>query len=660
VTARRLSSFFLVLAAWLALPAFAGAATNGRIVFSSARDGSFGTSELYSVAPDGSGATRLTRNSTMDQYPAWSPDGSQIAFQSFAQGQATSIHVMSAHGAGERRVTPETDGSDEMQPSWSPDGSQIAFASTRGFNGSWHIWMVNADGSGLRQVTSEFSTGPAWSPDGSRIAYVGAGEGLAVVNADGTGARRLTLPPTGYLDEAPSWSPDGSGLVFARRETFGNAPQLYLIDADGSDERQLTSGPGANRFPSWSPDGTQIVFTHDRQLYVVKLDGTGMRPLTTEFGDALSPNWGTSTVVPAPEVPGAPRITIFSPEARFYVPGEQVMAFYFCESDTSFVVSCEGDLPLGSPIDMETTGTRTFTVRAMDAEGRVATKSVTFEVLDFRRPTVHVRAPADGAEYELGESVLVDYECDDGPGGSGIEVCAGDLQPGQPLDTSRARSFTVTFFAVDRAHNVGVTTVTYRVVERDRTAPTITVGTPGDASVYVLGATVTARYSCRDEPEGSGLEACQGDTPSGSALDTSSVGPHSLTVTARDRAGNTSTLTRRYRVVYAFSGFFAPLRPFPELASLEAGETVPVKFSLAGDQGLGILASGSPTWRPVDCASGTPLGDASGAGHTLAYLTGSDRYHLHVESDAGWRGTCRRLAVRLADGTTHFADVRFG
>jgi TolB protein len=661
VIPRRVGSLFIVLAAWLAVPALAAAATNGRIVFSSARDGSFGASELYSIAPDGSGATRLTRNSTTEQYPVWSPDGTLIAFQSFGDNNAgrPSIHVMTAHGADQRRVSPAWDNSDSMEPTWSPDGSQIAFASTGAFNDSWRIWVVNADGSGVRRLTDEFSTAPAWSPDGTRIAYLTAGAGVALVSPDGSGRRQVTFPPSGFSDEAPSWSPDGSRLVFARRATFGNAPQLYVIDADGSNERQLTFGAGANRFPSWSPDGTQIVFTHDRQLYVIGPDGNGMQPLSTEFSDVLSPNWGTSMVVPAPEVPGAPRITIFSPEARPYVPGEQVIAFYFCESDTSFVVSCEGDVPLGLPIDMETTGTRTFTVRAMDAEGRPATATVTFEVLDFRAPTVHLRAPADGAEYELGQSVQVDYECIDEPGGSGIELCDGDLRPGQPLDTSRTGTFNVKFFAVDRAHNVGVASVTYRVVQRDQAAPTITVDSPGEGADYALGEAVTASYQCTDEPGGSGVALCQGDRASGSALDTGSVGPHSLTVTARDRAGNTSTLTRRYRVVYAFSGFFTPLRPLPALASFDAGDTVPAKFSLAGDHGLGILGSGAPSWRRVDCENGTPLGEPSGARQTLAYHPGSDRYHLRVESEPSWAGTCRRLAVTLADGTTHFANVRF-
>jgi Tol biopolymer transport system component len=158
VIARRTSLVLIALVALLALPAAASATppgANGRIVFSSTRFPS-SNAELYSVAADGTSLVQLTENLTHEQHPTWSPDGSQIAFGSDAEGNE-SIHVMNADGTLEHRVSP--DGvSNDSEPAWSPDGSQIAFASTRPANGDWHVWVMNADGSALRQVTGSFST----------------------------------------------------------------------------------------------------------------------------------------------------------------------------------------------------------------------------------------------------------------------------------------------------------------------------------------------------------------------------------------------------------------------------------------------------------------------------------------------------------------------
>ena len=617
------------LVATLVLPALAHAA-NGRVVFAGTRYPAT-NQELYSVDPDGTGLARLTWSPTTEQHPDWSPDGSRIAFGSFAEGRQ-SIHVMNFDGSGEHRVSPDGYDSDDMEPAWSPDGSQIAFASTRPFNGSWHIWVMNADGSGLRQVTSEFSTGPAWSPDGSRIAYLGSGGGISVVNADGSNAHQVTFPPAGYLDERPSWSPDGTQLAFPRRLTFGNDPQLYVVDADGSNERQLTTTEGASRFPSWSPDGQQIVFTHIGRLSVIFADGTQMRPLIGEpWGDDLTPDWGTSTLVPDPRAPGAPTIRIFSPEAQLYPAGYPLEAIYFCESETSYVVSCEGDVPVGSRVDTTTTGRNTFTVRATDAEGRASSASVSYDVLDFLAPEVVTRAPGNGSEYEVGQSVEVDYECLDEPGGSGIELCDGELQDGQPLDTSQVGTFTVHFWAVDKVGNFGQKQVTYTVV--DRTPPTITVSSPAEGAVYVLGESVVASYSCED------AVSCVA-----SAVDTSTVGAKTFTVTAKDASHNVARETRSYNVVY----------PFSELSASsvhKAGEKLAVRFSLGADHGLGVVVSSE--WRPC----GVTVGDSSPAASALSYQAG--RYKLQVETPAAWAGSCRRLAFTLNDGTTHDANVSF-
>ena len=641
--ARNARLVLIALAAALLLPAVAHATSpdpnpnpNGRIVFASTRYPAT-NQELYSVNPDGTGLARLTWSGTGEQHPSWSPDGSRIAFESSAD-RGGSIHVINADGSNDRRVSPDTYNSIDTEPTWSPDGSQIAFASTRPLNDSWHIWVMNADGSGLRQLTSEFSTGPAWSPDGTRIAYLSAGDGIAVVNVDGSDEHRITFPPTGYSDDRPSWSPDSSQLAFPRRLTYGNDSQLHVIDADGTGERQLTTTEGASRFPSWSPDGAQIVFTHIGRLSVINYDGSGMRPLIGEpWGNDFTPDWGTSTIVPDPQVPGAPTIRIFNPQAQLYPAGYPLEAFYLCESETSFVVSCEGDVPVGSRVDTTTTGRNTFTVRATDAEGRTSTASVTYEILDFWAPEVIARAPGNGSEYEVGQSVEVDYECLDEPGGSGVLLCDGELHDGQPLDTSRAGTFTVRIWTADRANNVGERSITYTVV--DRTPPTITVSSPQEGAVYVLGTSVVASYSCQD------AVSCRGNVESGALVDTSIVGARSFTVTARDASHNVATETRSYRVVYPFSGFSAP-------SELKAGEKLSVRFSLGADHGLGVVAG--TAW--LGC--GATGGDGTTAGSVLSFQGG--RYKLQVDTQASWSGSCRRLAITLSDGTTHVANATFG
>ena len=654
-------ALLLAVAAFLALPSAAGTTPpgeNGRIAFTSTRNGS-SSYDLYSVAPDGTRLARLTWSATIEQQPVWSPDGTKLAFGSFAEGRQ-SIHVINADGSGEYRASPPSDWADDAEPSWSPDGAQLAFASTRG--GTWGIWVMNADGSGLRQLPSGFGSDPSWSPDGARIAFVND-RVLEVIGSDGSGLRNLTSPPSGYSDERPSWSPDGTKVAFARRPTYDSTAQIYVIGADGSNERQLTTDGYANRAPSWSPDGTQIVFARrptassPSQLHVMAADGSGMRLLVESSGDELMPDWGTSAADVVPPPPDAPMIEIYSPSARIYPAGAELDAFYTCDSAVSFVVSCQGDVAVGARVETETTGTRTFTVRAVDAAGRTATKTVTFEVFDWIAPSLVLEAPTDGAEYPVGADVRVGYECDDGRG-SGIEICGGDRQPGEPLDTSVAGSFRFTAYAVDRAGNLTEKTVSYRVVESDSSPPAIAVSTPAPNASYVLGSTVLAAYACSDGSAGTGVASCSGSVQAGARIDTSSVGEKTFNVTAVDRAGNRSSLVRTYRVVYDFGGFVQPLADPPARVSLKAGDAVPVKFSLGGDRGLAILA-GAPTWQRVGCDSGATVGDPLAAKGTLSYLDGGARYLYLAKTSASWAGSCYRLSVALNDGTVHQANIRF-
>ncbi len=139
------------------------------------------------------------------------------------------------------------------------------------------------------------------------------------------------------------------------------------------------------------------------------------------------------------------------------------------------------------------------------------------------------------------------------------------------------------------------------------------------------------------------------------------VGSDSFSYTASDGAAVSNEATVSIAVRYAFTGFFAPVSNPPALNTVNAGQSVPVKFSLAGDFGLGIIAGGYPVSQPVNCTTGAPLGtaQATAANAPLGYDAGSGRYSYVWKTDSSWVGTCRLFTLRLADGTDHTALFLF-
>jgi Tol biopolymer transport system component len=235
---------------------------------------------------DGSDRRQLTDFAATTFYPSLSPDGQTVYFSSKRSG-GFEIYSIDVSGDGLQRLTREI--GSLYAPELSPGGDLILFT-----NHGSGLWVMKPDGDNPRPLTFRDDIDPTWSPDGSMIAFASSRNGerqLYVANADGSNVRQVT--DLNNMGGRSTWSPDGTRLAFYRGPFEDR--NIYIINIDGTGLVRLTDG-GDNLGPSWSPDGNWIAFTSFRdgnnEIYIIRPDGTGLTRLTNTSISDWQPRWG--------------------------------------------------------------------------------------------------------------------------------------------------------------------------------------------------------------------------------------------------------------------------------------------------------------------------------------------------------------------------------
>jgi TolB protein len=262
----------------------------GKLVFSSNRDGAYA---LYAMQTDGRMPTRLTTGPGDARQPALRKGG-VLAYVAESETAQAMIRQVDAEGSNKRQ-----DLVVGRDPAWAPDGAQLSYAASS--EGVSQVFTLEANRGTPFPVTAEeaYAGQPAWSPDGTRLAYVAVREGnwdIWVAAPDGGEPRRLTDDQA--MDWAPDWAPDGSRLAFVSDR--GGIPQVYVMRADGTDVQPLTDLSRGAESPCWSPDGFWLAFvayTGDgtgikaREIYLMQADGSNQVRLTRNAFDDTEPDW---------------------------------------------------------------------------------------------------------------------------------------------------------------------------------------------------------------------------------------------------------------------------------------------------------------------------------------------------------------------------------
>jgi len=462
-----------------------------------------------------------------------------------------------------------------------------------------------------------------------------------------------TVAPSTIIDSNPSDPTSSTSASFAFHATDA-APSSGGLHF----ECKLDGGAFAS---CTSPESYSSLGDGSHTFHVRAIDAAGNTDATppsyTWFVDSIAPNTSIDTNPSDPSSDTSASFT-FSGTDNHSAAGDLT---FECELDGAGFGSCSSPESYSALAE----GSHTFKVRASDEAGNTdATPASYTWFVDTTAPdttiTAHPSNPSgsSSASFSFGgtdnhsAAGALTFRCELDGGGFGS--CSSPKSYSGLGDGSH----TFKVKATDEAGNTDATpdSFTWTV---DTTGPSITLTTPPNGATYTQGQVVNAGYSCSDS---SGVATCIGTVANLAQINTATIGSKSFTVNATDALGNASSLTHNYSVVYNFSGFFSPVDNPPICNVVKAGQAVPIKFSLHGNQGMNIFAAGSPSSQPGTCSglASDPLEETATAGQsTLNYDAQADQYVYVWKTEKSWSGTARLLTVTLADGTKHLARFTF-
>jgi uncharacterized repeat protein (TIGR01451 family) len=584
----------------------------------------------YTVGAAGSGATcEILCPSSINAVANTTEGGQRGAHVNYAEpvssGDCGSISSLPASG------------------SFFPVGTTTVTATSETGGGSCSFTITVVDEGSDPPTLSCPANPPAAVADGTCAASVSVGTATA------TGGSNVTL--------------------FATRS---DGKPMYDCDVNGNCTRRSSDDP----FAAGDTTITWFAYSHDvAGPYETAGDNEGE---TFEEQHRTGTAFCTQTVtvndVTPPTITPPANQTVSADETcQFALPDYTSMAAVSdncacSSSDTSEI--CEGREPITitqSPAagTMVGLGPHTITLTANDGSsnnggaGNTATAQFTVTVNDTTAPTVTAPADSSASADANCQAPVPDYVS----GSTASDNCDSSLTLTQSPAAGTLvgpGSHTVTVSTADDAGNPGSDTVVFTV--NDTTPPTISC--PVDITVYLPpNSTATSTVVTYTTP--SGADNCSGATtaqtaglPSGASFP---VGTTSNTFTVTDAAGLTASCSFNVTVLYNFTGFFSPINNLPTLNAVNAGKTIPIKFSLSGNKGLDIFAPNNPYSVSYNCATNDPGVDIveteNTGGSTLSYSP--DTYHYNWKTETSWAGTCRQLRVTLNDGSVHVANFKF-